>query len=369
MHSNLVDLLACPFCKSDLSLNIVKGNFEHILEGDFSCNTCKKTFEIKDDIPFFSPQINHGGVKNQQSTYSTWWDEYHDESSIINPETRDFFYNSLQIRADEISNKVILDGGCGNGRFSFVVSQYKPKLLVSFDISSGLLHAKKAISKYHPQANVAYVQGDITYPPFKDSAFDITFSWGVIHHTPNTRKTFSGISKLVKPGGKLGTYVYEFHPRYNYQQQSHGLAAYLRSLFIIKPLRFLCSRLSAKTVHTLFIPVYRIEKALNIGFMGCHGYPEDKWNKDRYFRVVIDRFKTRYASEHTLEEIITWYQDEGFDSLRVGNQPRVSVSATKLPSENKNKSEFMNLSISYKNTRDPSLDQIINNHTELKEVI
>ncbi len=303
MKHLLLNLLACPLCRQDLDLQIQEGSMESIQSGYFQCRGCQKRFDIKDDIPFFSPQISHDGVKNQQETYSTWWDEYHDEASITNPETRDVFYETLRIKAEEVQDKVVLDGGCGNGRFSFVVSHYQPKLLVSFDISSGVLHAKKAINKHNPGAPVAYVQGDLTKPPFKKGVFDIVFSWGVIHHTPDTLRTFKTIAELPKEGGKLGIYVYEFHPLYTFKKQPVSLLAYLRSLLLTQPLRLLCSHLPAKTVHRLFIPIYHIEKALNIGIMGCHGYPEDKWNRDRYFRVLIDRFKTRYASERQLDEV------------------------------------------------------------------
>ncbi|MBI4196756.1 MAG: methyltransferase domain-containing protein [Deltaproteobacteria bacterium] len=331
MIQELLKIMACPECSGELRLAVERGNLALIENGSLTCQICLAVFPIRDDIPFFKPQVSHAGVRNQQETYSTWWDDYHDEQSIVDEAHRPFFYNSLRIQAEEFEGKVILDGGCGNGRFSYVVSHYRPKLLISFDISSGLLHAKRTITARCPEARVAYVQGDLTRPPFKKSVFDIVFSWGVTHHTPDTAQTVSTLSSLVRPGGLMGVYVYEFHPLYGFNRQSLSLLAYLRSLFLIRPLRFFCSRLSARIVQMIFTPIYYLERFFDFGVVGCHGSAEDKWNRERYRRVVIDRFKTRYASEHQLEEVIGWFRQSGFNELRVGSQPKVSVSGVKIP--------------------------------------
>ena len=81
-------------------------------------------------------------------------------------------------------------------------------------------------------------------------------------------------------------------------------------------------------VKLIFQPIYYFEKLLGFGIFGNHGYPSDPFNKDRYFRVVVDRFKTRYASEHKEEEIFKWFFELGYNDLRVGS-PKVSVTGLK----------------------------------------
>jgi len=352
MNKELLGLLACPKCGHDLNLQIIKGEEKNIISGFLQCRGCSEKYFIEDNIPIFCPEVQHGGVKAQKNNYSIWWDSYHDENSITNETSRNYFYNSLVIRAEEMKGKIILDAGCGNGRFSFIVSHYKPKLLVSFDISSGLLQAKKTISKYNPNANVVYVQGDITNLPFKKGIFDVVFSWGVLHHTPNTRKSFSGISKLVREEGLLGIYVYEFHPLYHYDNQFLSFIAYLRQFILIRPLRFICSRLPAKLVHLFFQPIYYLERFFNFGLVGCHDAGTDKWNKKYYFRVVIDRFRTRYASEQQLEEVIGWFRDEGYNNLKVGRYPKISISGKK---NTLNKSLWLNIAIPNQDLIDESI--------------
>jgi 2-polyprenyl-3-methyl-5-hydroxy-6-metoxy-1,4-benzoquinol methylase len=333
MNNELLNILVCPICQESCELNITKGSPENVIDGYLQCRRCSKKYTIANDVPFFAPMDSHSGIRSQQDTYSTWWDDYHDENSIIDPVHRASFNESLALEEKDLRDKVVLDAGCGNGRFSYVVSQFSPKLLVSFDLSSGLIHAKKAISQHNPQAKVAYVQGDITRPPFKKGSFDVVFSWGVLTHTPNARTSFSTLSTLLKMGGKLGVYVYEFHPLYRYDKQWLSFAAYIRNLFFTEPLRYICSRLPTKIVQWLFIPIYYAERVTGIGIAGCHGFADNKWDKDRYFRVVIDRFKTRYASEHQMEEVLGWFQDNGLDRVKINRYPRISALGTKVASE------------------------------------
>ena len=44
--------------------------------------------------------------------------------------------------------------------------------------------------------------------PFKNNEFDLTYSWGVIHHSPDTKKCLSEIIRVTKPGGEVKIMVY-----------------------------------------------------------------------------------------------------------------------------------------------------------------
>ena len=44
--------------------------------------------------------------------------------------------------------------------------------------------------------------------PFEDKTFDIVYSFGVLHHTPNTQKAIDEIYRVLKPGGQIVIMLY-----------------------------------------------------------------------------------------------------------------------------------------------------------------
>jgi ubiquinone/menaquinone biosynthesis C-methylase UbiE len=45
--------------------------------------------------------------------------------------------------------------------------------------------------------------------PFEDNSFDVVYSWGVLHHTPNTGRAYSEVCRVLKPGGVMRTMIYQ----------------------------------------------------------------------------------------------------------------------------------------------------------------
>ncbi len=44
--------------------------------------------------------------------------------------------------------------------------------------------------------------------PFADASFDIVYSWGVIHHSPDMRKAAREILRVLRPGGRFAVMIY-----------------------------------------------------------------------------------------------------------------------------------------------------------------
>jgi ubiquinone/menaquinone biosynthesis C-methylase UbiE len=47
--------------------------------------------------------------------------------------------------------------------------------------------------------------------PFPDGAFDLVYSWGVLHHSPDTPKALSEVLRVLRPGGTAKVMIYHKH--------------------------------------------------------------------------------------------------------------------------------------------------------------
>ena len=51
--------------------------------------------------------------------------------------------------------------------------------------------------------------GDAENLPFPDDSFDWVYSWGVIHHSPDTPKAAAEILRVLRPGGRFAVMIYQ----------------------------------------------------------------------------------------------------------------------------------------------------------------
>jgi ubiquinone/menaquinone biosynthesis C-methylase UbiE len=53
--------------------------------------------------------------------------------------------------------------------------------------------------------------GDAEDLPYPSDTFDLGYSWGVLHHTPNTEKAVAELVRVVRPGGEIKIMLYNRH--------------------------------------------------------------------------------------------------------------------------------------------------------------
>lgn len=58
--------------------------------------------------------------------------------------------------------------------------------------------------------------GDAERLPFEDASFDVVYSWGVLHHTPDTPRAVSEAIRVLRPGGRICMMLYARHSWVSY---------------------------------------------------------------------------------------------------------------------------------------------------------
>lgn len=58
--------------------------------------------------------------------------------------------------------------------------------------------------------------GDAEALPYADSSFDCVYSWGVLHHSPDTPRAIDEVHRVLRPGGKARIMIYHKHSLVGY---------------------------------------------------------------------------------------------------------------------------------------------------------
>jgi ubiquinone/menaquinone biosynthesis C-methylase UbiE len=72
----------------------------------------------------------------------------------------------------------------------------------------GLDHLRHRIEVYGLPEPESIRVADAENLPFESDSFDLGYSFGVLHHSPNTEKAISELVRVVKPGGEIKIMVY-----------------------------------------------------------------------------------------------------------------------------------------------------------------
>ncbi len=103
--------------------------------------------------------------------------------------------------------------------------------------------------------------GDAENLPYKDKSFDSIYSWGVIHHSPNTQKSINEIYRVLKKGGFAKIMIYNKHSLVGYmlwiryalmKLKPHKNLREIYSKFLESPGTQAFSRIEAKAMLNKF---------------------------------------------------------------------------------------------------------------------
>jgi len=177
---------------------------DEIAEGALGCSKCAREFPILRGIPRFVSSDNYA------SSFGRQWNRYARlQLDSLNGThfSRERFYSITEWEPALLADKLVLDVGCGAGRFSEIALQDGAEV-VAVDLSSTVDACRDnlgTIPKLH------CVQASVYELPFRDATFDIAYCIGVIQHTPDPRQSVLSILKKVRVEGKVGLWIYELN--------------------------------------------------------------------------------------------------------------------------------------------------------------
>lgn len=106
-------------------------------------------------------------------------------------------------------NKKVLEIGVGAG-CDFMHWVNAGAIATGVDLTeSAIKETQKRFDHYKLQAtSYKLFPADAENLPFSDNEFDIVYSWGVLHHTPDTFRAFSEAFRVLKQSGTLKAMIY-----------------------------------------------------------------------------------------------------------------------------------------------------------------
>jgi SAM-dependent methyltransferase len=110
-------------------------------------------------------------------------------------------------RFEEGSRQDVLEIGVGMGADHLEWAKSGPRRLAGVDLTPRAVEwTSQRLAAYGFASELR--EGDAEHLPFPDDSFDIVYSWGVLHHSPDTPRAFLEAHRVLRPGGTLRAMIY-----------------------------------------------------------------------------------------------------------------------------------------------------------------
>lgn len=129
-------------------------------------------------------------------------DEWTRFSQILPEHEKEFYEYFDLIDISRLKNGRVCDLGCGNGRWSYYLSD-KCREIILVDFSEAIFVAR---CNLRHQPNVLFFMGDVTRLPFRDDFADLLLCIGVLHHLPQS--ALDAVRSLRRYAPRMLVYLY-----------------------------------------------------------------------------------------------------------------------------------------------------------------
>jgi SAM-dependent methyltransferase len=329
MRRELLEYVACPKCGGSLELEAPRMAGEEIMAGHLRCAGCGATYVVVRGVPRLSREMDE--LADTAKAFSREWSAHHGgtlEHDTLYGRTEEedwaFFKDGTGLDDEDLEGMVVLDAGCGAGRLTRQIADRGVKAVVALDMSETV---DAVFNRYRSVPNFHVVQGNILRAPVKTHAFDLVWSCGVIHHTPDAPGAFAELARRVRPGGTLFVWVYakRFNP---FRWTKAGLDRIGLRRLSDRTIMRLSRLLAYPSIVTL--EAYRLLR--RIPGLGPRGPWAVRTLRPRGLKEVQltwnDALAPPYNSWHTEAEVMAWFRKAGFENMVPVVEPKVGVRGT-----------------------------------------
>lgn len=194
-----LEYLACPDCKSNISLN---------QKLELTCSACNRTFELRGNFPILLPRsllkpADWQKWKDMDNKYQEFYRGWSKEKHLALRPTYDAFYDWCGVR--DIQNVSLLDVGGGNGTSRVMYWKYPEKInYFNVDPQINFLHPFHLdLYPKMKESDFPYIIGIGENLPLKSNTFDICITTAAVDHWNSPVDVFHEIFRCLKPNKNL----------------------------------------------------------------------------------------------------------------------------------------------------------------------
>lgn len=303
MKPAAVDIFACPACQGPLALHTVARDRQEVLEGTLTCQRCGALYAVTRGVPRF---VERGAYATSFGFQWNWFRTVQLDSANGTHESERTLHAATGWTEADYHGRLVLDAGVGAGRYAEIVAQHGGEV-VGIDLTTAVDAAYLNIGR---RERVHLAQADIFAMPFRSEAFDLAYSIGVLHHTPDPRMAFARVAAAVKSGGSLAVYLYA-----RYGPDHYIMDAY-RAVTTRLPLWLMLGLAAAA------IPLYYVDRIPGAGkvlhrLCPISLHPNWRWR----WLDTFDIYTPRYQWKFLYPEVFRMFLDNGFRDVQIFDEP------------------------------------------------
>jgi len=271
VNQAFVERLACPLCRGALRQADVR----------LVCAACKATYDAKDGVARLRTRSDERTERVREFYSKSPFPGYAPGDSLSTLRARAERSEFARLLDRAIAGDAqIVEVGCGTGQMTLFLAT-ADRLVVGTDITGVSLELAAQAARRFEVDRAFFVETDLRSPGLRPGAFDVVYSSGVLHHTPDPRASFAAVARLAKPGGIIVLGLYNLVARVPHR------------------LRRAASSLTGRRV-VFFDPVLRDRAG-------------DRERREAWLR---DQYLHPEEHSHTLAEVKRWFRENDVEFLR-----------------------------------------------------